>query len=195
MSKSVSVLRDQLRKEKLREREQFSIEERTRRGALIIEQVLAFPAYQSAKHIGLFADIRGEVPTGGIFSAARESGKTISYPRVERETKTLRFYRVDDLFELMPGSYQIPEPSGQKIAQSPADFDLIFVPGVVFDPDGNRLGYGQGYYDRLLTPIKRKKNKVGVAFEFQIIPRIPIPKGAKDVRMDWIITERRSLKI
>lgn len=192
MSPSVPQQRASLRREKLAERQLLSPEEKERLGALLTRNVLEFPLFRAARSIGLFADVRGETPTGGIFRAARAGGKTVCFPRVDSGTKTLRFFPVDDLAELTPGSYRIPEPNGRSGEKKPAVLDVLFVPGVVFDFNGNRLGYGQGYYDRMLAPIKERRNKVGLAFESQIVPRIPIPCGSQDVRMDWMITETRS---
>lgn len=192
MSPSAPQQRASLRREKLAERQLLSPEEKEQLGALLTRNVLAFPLFREAQLIGLFADIRGETPTRGIFGAARAQGKTVCFPRVDSDTKTLRFFPVNDLAELTPGSYRIPEPNGRSEEKNPAAFGVLFVPGVVFDLNGNRLGYGQGYYDRMLAPIKERKNKVGLAFESQIVPRIPIPRGSQDVRMDWMITEKRS---
>jgi 5-formyltetrahydrofolate cyclo-ligase len=108
--------------------------------------------------------------------------------------KTLNFFPVRALSELVPGSYQIPEPP-DRTEKNLSEIDLIFVPGVVFDPSGNRLGFGQGFYDRVLSPLAKKKNKVGLAFAFQIVPRIPIPDGSKDIPMDWIITDQQCWEI
>jgi 5-formyltetrahydrofolate cyclo-ligase len=70
--------------------------------------------------------------------------------------------------------------------------DLFVVPGVAFDDQGNRLGQGAGYYDRLLTGISERIPIVGLAFELQIVERVPT--NDHDIRVDWIITEKRLIK-
>ena len=94
--------------------------------------------------------------------------------------------------ELRPGPWRIPEPDPARCdLAAPADIDFILVPGVAFDPDGGRLGYGAGYYDRLLAawpaPLPAL---VALAFEIQIVPAVPVLAG--DHRVDLIVTESQT---
>lgn len=90
-----------------------------------------------------------------------------------------------DRSSLTLGAFQIEEPSGSDI-RSVNDIDLIVVPGVGYDPTGNRVGRGKGYYDRLLA--ESKATKIGVAYDFQVVDHIEAEPH--DVRVDIVITDR-----
>ena len=93
--------------------------------------------------------------------------------------------------ELRVGSYGILEPRIEKIRKTNVeDLELIIVPGIAFDKNGNRLGHGKGYYDRILG--KTNATKIGLAFEFQIVGKIPTNENDKPV--DIIITEERVIR-
>ncbi len=72
------------------------------------------------------------------------------------------------------------------------DVDLVLVPGLAFDPNGNRLGRGKGYYDRLLSQSSSRTALVALAFEEQILERLPVEPH--DVKMDYIVTENRVIR-
>lgn len=104
-------------------------------------------------------------------------------PKVKGEE--LELYRVKNISCLREGSFGIPEPSeGEKV--SPEEVELFVIPGVVFDKEGYRLGFGKGYYDRLLKGVKSPK--VGVAYSFQVVDKLP--RDPWDVPVDIIITEK-----
>ena len=84
----------------------------------------------------------------------------------------------------------IPEPAitrGRKVNLK--DIDVVMVPGAGFDVRGNRLGYGFGYYDKLLSKSKRHITTIALAFEEQIVPEVPNEKH--DIKVDKIVTDRR----
>jgi 5-formyltetrahydrofolate cyclo-ligase len=183
-------MRERLRREKLTQRAEFREADRKELGSRILGKILEFPAFQKARRIALYADMRGEVPTGGILRAAAQGGKAIFYPRVV-PPGALRFFRVYLDSELREGTFRIPEPVFSWEEKQPEDFDLILIPGAVFDLQGNRLGYGRGFYDRALAPAASRKNKAGLAFGFQVVPRIPPFPDDRGVKMDWVFTEER----
>jgi 5-formyltetrahydrofolate cyclo-ligase len=89
----------------------------------------------------------------------------------------------------MSGAYTILEPRQECVNEvSPESIDLIIIPGVAFDGQGNRIGHGMGYYDRLLQK-KIRTHCLGLAFEFQIVESIPTE--IHDVKIKKIITEER----
>jgi len=99
----------------------------------------------------------------------------------------LEFYKVDDLSELSPGKFGIPEPSRDSTKIHVNDLNMIIVPGVAFDLWGRRLGYGKGYYDRTLIDIN-KESLVGLAYGFQVLSCIPTELEDKGVGL--LITEK-----
>ena len=102
------------------------------------------------------------------------------------QKKTLTFHQVFSFSELVPGPFNLLEPPYQNPEIDIKKLDLIFVPGVAFDIKKGRIGYGGGFYDRVL--VKTEAFKIGVAFSFQIFKKLPLE--AHDQRVDVIITEK-----
>jgi 5-formyltetrahydrofolate cyclo-ligase len=94
--------------------------------------------------------------------------------------------------DLQAGLHGIPEPHPESLRPVPLEeVDLMVLPLAAFDPAGNRLGYGRGYYDRLLGSATTRPLLIGAAFEIQCVDAIP--HEPHDVRLDWIVTEERGL--
>ncbi|MDZ4186359.1 MAG: 5-formyltetrahydrofolate cyclo-ligase [Desulfuromonadales bacterium] len=152
-------------------------------------QFLTCGPYVAASTLVLYASIRSEVATLGIFAAAIEAGKRVLYPRTVGTT--LEFVAIESLEALEAGRFGICEPgSGESIPL--AEIDLIVLPGVAFDEQGIRLGYGFGCYDRALAAVERP-TLVGLAYDFQIVPSLP--RETHDVPVDFLVTERRILSM
>ena len=110
-------------------------------------------------------------------------------PRVDRAAGGLVLHRVRDLdADLVPGVWGIREPDPRRCeVVAPAAIDWMLLPGLAFDLHGGRLGYGGGYYDRLLPQLPPLR-RIAAAFQCQIVDRVP--RGPHDVSMDVVITER-----
>ena len=109
-------------------------------------------------------------------------------PISNKEDYSLILSKLNSFEDLVEGPYGILEPKKEKIKEISFDeIDLIIIPGIVFDLKGNRIGHGKGFYDRLLK--NTKVSIIALAFEFQIIGKIPVDKNDKPV--DIIITEKR----
>jgi len=154
----------------------------------IQERLLKSAEFAVAERLALYNPVRNEVFTEEIFSVSRHAGKTVAYPRVCGTA--LEFIEVGDRSELSRGAFGIPEPRGSRIIPL-ASLDLLLVPGVAFDMAGHRLGYGKGFYDRILHGRAAHALLVGLCFEQQLIGKLPVE--THDVRMDMIITEERTL--
>lgn len=144
--------------------------------------------YRDAATVVLYAPKGTEVKTDLIFTRASACGQRVLYPRVVLESHELTLVRVRDQAELKPGAYRVPEPTGPEIV--PLEHlgrALICVPGVGFSRDGHRLGYGGGYYDRLLAAVGPEVVTAGLAFSFQVLDRIP--QSPDDRRLHYIVTE------
>ena len=106
------------------------------------------------------------------------------------ETNTLSLFCIENAEELHKGAYGILEPSTKRpVAEN--DIDVIIVPGLAFDRRGGRMGFGAGYYDRLL--IKTNAVKIGLCYDFQLMDSVPSEEH--DVPMDYIITEKEIVEI
>ena len=147
----------------------------------IIEQLLSHPKVLSSQSIILFHSLPDEVFTHSLINTLYSQGKRVLLPKVVSPTEmTLHEYRGAD--SLSPGAFGILEPNNEATVKVNAP--LAIIPGVAFDKDGNRLGRGKGYYDRLL-PNLMPIYKIGVCFPFQILDTIP--HSLHDISMDEII--------
>jgi 5-formyltetrahydrofolate cyclo-ligase len=113
-------------------------------------------------------------------------GKDVLLPKIVGNE--LEFRKIKDLNSLEKGVFDIMEP--KDICEKSDKIDVVIVPTVGISPDGNRLGYGHGYYDRFLA----KTNAVSIAltYEKQIVKSVPSDQS--DVKMNWIVTEDRFFK-
>ena len=101
-------------------------------------------------------------------------------------------FRLESLGELQPGAFGIPEPTAELRSRTERvgrrrDLEVVVVPGLAFDRAGRRLGQGKGYYDRLLSDVSDNCLIVGLAFDVQMVERVPAE--AHDVALDVIVTE------
>lgn len=147
------------------------------------EQLFATDAYQNAKSIYAYLSYNQEVRTEGIIRRALADGKRVSVPKVFGDD--MKFLWIDDLEHIAPGAYNIPEP----IADSPeADDDtaLILMPGLAFDPEGHRLGYGGGFYDRYLAE-HHDHTLVALCYDFQLFDHLETE--AHDIPVDIVIAD------
>ena len=148
----------------------------------IFEKLSHLPEYKSAKSVCVYMDSFSEVKTDLIINDLREHGKEILFPVSDVKTNTLSLCR--DCGSFIKGAYGILEPQTKETV----DFlypDLIIVPGLAFDKNMIRLGFGAGYYDRLLS--ESKAFKIGICYSFQLLDFIPSEEH--DVVMDMVITE------
>lgn len=143
--------------------------------------------FVQATCIVLYAPIRQEVDTELLFYKACSEGKQVLYPSVCGDE--LQFREVEELSQCSPGSFGILEPclTGNEFPLSVAD--LIVVPGVAFDLQGHRIGFGKGYYDRCLSRLPKHGHLIGLCHDFQVLDHIPAEEH--DVRMKFVVTEKR----
>jgi 5-formyltetrahydrofolate cyclo-ligase len=128
-----------------------------------------------------------EVETRGLIAALNNRGVLVVVPIIERETRSLRLSALPDPGVLVQSTFNVPEPIGHEIPVRPENIQAVVVPMLGFDSEGNRLGYGAGYYDRFLQRYPHPK-KIGIAFSCQQVESIPADEN--DIIMDCIITEK-----
>lgn len=172
-------------------REALTVSEVADKSQRITDQVLALSSWSAAELIALYAPIGAEVRTQALFRAARKAGKIVCFPRVKPDGGELIFHRIDDWEALAPGCRGILEPTRAAEVVDHAAVDTYVVPGVAFDTCRNRLGYGGGFYDRALSRSRTDAAKIGLAFEVQIVPDVPVESC--DVPMDTVVTEDRRI--
>jgi 5-formyltetrahydrofolate cyclo-ligase len=148
--------------------------------------------WQNAASILFFASMPDEVDVWPLLEETSAGGKTATLPRYDSANNDYIACRVQNLqTEIGAGQFGIREPKAG-CSEIPLErLGLILVPGVAFDLHGCRLGRGRGFYDRLLTEIQGIK--CGVAFDEQIVDAVPA--GSLDVRMDFVLTPKRCVKV
>lgn len=177
-----------IRKEILSRRDSLAPDIKRAKDRSIGERLTGLPEFAAARTVLLFASFRSEVDTAGLIKHCFSIGKHVVLPRTDKERGELVLFGVTGIGELVPGYMGIPEPSvfdGRTAAVQ--DMDLIVVPGVAFDERCNRLGYGKGYYDKLLR--HRKAPAIALSYEEQIVAALPAEPH--DIGMDKIITDKR----
>lgn len=114
-----------------------------------------------------------------------ECGIDVAVPVINKTTDEITISRLDDCMPLIKGEYGIPEPK-EIIPLTMDDIELALVPGLAFSKKGERIGFGKGYYDRLLKGYNG--TKIGICYDFQIFDELPSDEN--DIKMDLIMTEK-----
>lgn len=185
--------KSRIRRDVLRKRDGIAASERERRDILIGERIFSLPEFREARVVFYFASFRSEVSTLSQIKEALRMGKKIVLPRVDPRLKVLKLYEIKDVGELSPGCMGIPEPAvPEERRREIDDVDLVIMPGAAFDVRGNRIGYGGGYYDKLLSGMKKDAPLIAVAYEEQVVDRVPVEPH--DIRVDMIVTDRRLIR-
>jgi 5-formyltetrahydrofolate cyclo-ligase len=179
-----------LRGEMARRRD--ALGERARRCAAIHARLLAMPEWSAARVVHCYLSMRSEVDTHPLIDAALAQGKRVVVPIVVPKAPELSHAWLESLGgdALVPGSFGTFNPRDARPA-APGDWDLTIVPLLAFDRRGYRLGYGKGFYDRLLSAAPA--TSIGIAFADQEVALLP--DEPHDMRLHWIVTEREAIRI
>lgn len=150
-------------------------------------QLLNFPIFNQASTLFIYMDFKNEVQTLKIIEEALIQGKEVILPRIDIRTQRLKVFSIKTLADLEKNHFGILEP-GKSASPWPveAPLELVLTPGVAFDRSGNRLGFGKGYYDLFFATLPYTPTKIGLAYDFQIAPKIPTERH--DIKMNYIIT-------
>ncbi len=153
------------------------------------EHLFGSALWRDAGGILAFSSLPREVRTDGILTAAREAGKRVALPRVNGDY--LVFHEIlDDPPRLVRHVWGMQEPATDSPVADVLDPSawpnpLVLVPGLAFDGRGHRLGRGRGFYDRFLATMSA--TTVGVCFQCQVVPEVPVEE--LDARVDYLLTE------
>ena len=179
-------IREAIRKK----RDTMTNEEIERKSFEIAKNLAATAEYQKANAVLFYAAKGNEVQTRKLIEDALKTGKRVFLPISDVERKELEVSEIKDYdSDLKNGAFGIMEPK-RKVAVDEKVIGAVIVPGVAFDREGHRLGYGHGYYDKLLHRLSRKNTdirKIGLAYDFQVAARLP--KEEHDQKMNMIVTE------
>jgi 5-formyltetrahydrofolate cyclo-ligase len=179
-----------VRRAVLAERDAMSSGERARRGARVVDRFLALPEVAAARTVMAFWSFGSEVPTRPLLDALHDRGVRVVLPRVVAGDLELRTWRPGD--PMTATSFGAMEPAGGEVV-APGEPDVICTPAVAFDRRGRRVGYGGGFYDRLLPYARPDAPRVGIAFDLQLAGG-DLPAAHFDRPVDVLVTESEVLR-
>ena len=158
---------------------------------IISEKIINLKEFQDASSILSYASFRSEVKTQKIIEYALKNGKTVGVPKVNGDW--MDFYLIRSVSELEPGYFGVPEPSACADRIIDPEGSFVLVPGLVFDENMNRIGYGKGYYDRYFRENQMKNFiKCGMAFDIQFVEKIET--DPHDIALDMVVTESHIIR-
>jgi 5-formyltetrahydrofolate cyclo-ligase len=177
-----------IRKMILKKREDLSLDLQKSMSQAICSKIIKSLFYLEANSLMLYSSIRGEVDLKALYMDALKRHKSVFLPTISFKSLKIDPVQcfIDTIWE--KGPYGILEPLYKPNRIKMVDFDLVFVPGVAFDRNFNRIGFGKGFYDNFLKRLPKTTLKIGVAFNMQIVE--DISSDPWDIKMDMIVTEK-----
>lgn len=161
---------------------------RARLATRIHARFLDLPEVRVAGTVLLYWSFGSEVPTADLIVALRARGTLVTLPRIVDDDLEIRTWSPGD--PLTETSFGAREPAAGEVVD-PAEVEVIATPSVAFDRAGRRVGYGGGFYDRLLP--RTQAVRIGLAFGVQLVDG-SLPAGPFDERMDVVVTEEETLR-
>lgn len=154
-------------------------------------RLMDLPIWQDAKTIGTTVSRRREINTTPLIQKAWKQGKAVAVPKADPQVKAMDFRKIHSYQDVETAYAGIQEPI-EELTESVSndDIDLLMVPGLLFDRQGYRIGFGGGYYDRYL--IAYNKAAVSLALDMQVIDSVP--KESFDRPVDFVVTETKVIE-
>lgn len=181
------MTKPQIRTQMRQQREAVDDSTRLAASRAITAALIARAELQRAQEIGCFLSLPRELVTDDLLAACRAQNKRICVPVWEASSRTYILARLAPDQPLADGPHGVPEPA-QWQAVDPQRVDLVVIPGMAFDRQGGRLGYGKGYYDRILATCRSTCCKIGIGYTWQVVAD-PLPLASHDVHMDLLVTD------
>jgi 5,10-methenyltetrahydrofolate synthetase len=178
-----------LRREMVARRDAIPAAERSRLAAALADRVTSLPQYAAARSVLATMSIGSELSTKAFIERSRAGGKLVVLPRVTPPPRHLELHVVEDFErDLVPGVWDIPEPEPARCRRVElAQVDFALVPALAIDRGGYRLGYGAGYFDRLLARRGKRPYCVTALPSAFVVERVP--REAHDAAVDLVINE------
>ena len=181
----------ELRKKILKIRKEMDINKKRKFDNIIHNKFLKSKFYSQCGNIFVYISYDSEIDTKTIIRKALEDGKNIYVPRTNYNTKLMEAVKISSLENLIEDKYGILQPTESRLAVELEEIDLIIMPGVAFDNNGGRMGYGGGFYDRYMSKCSKNIQKISLAYDFQILDDVPM--DSHDTRVNFIITENKEI--
>ncbi|ODG91347.1 MULTISPECIES: 5-formyltetrahydrofolate cyclo-ligase [Bacillaceae] len=181
----------EIRNSMMKNLKNISVSERDEKSKQIIDKLLNTEQMKSADIIATTMPMEHEINTKYLITACWKMNKSVVVPKCNHETRKMHFYKINSFDDLKKGYFGIQEPIEEKCEEIRKErIDLIIVPGVAYTKNGERLGYGGGYYDRYLEDYN--KQLLALAYDIQIIDDLPTEKH--DIKMPLVLTESRIIE-
>ncbi len=178
-----------IRKEILQKRKSLEPQEVEEKSSQILSRLIEYGLLERPQVVMCYMDFRNEVRTESLIEYLLSEDKVVILPKVNPETQNLDLFQIEGFRDLELSKFGILEPADHLPTVLPSDIDLILAPGVAFDLKGYRMGYGAGFYDKLLPKIRPDCAVIGLAFDMQIVASLPVE--SHDQPMNSIMTETR----
>lgn len=163
----------------------------TEKDEAICKKIIRFIDSENIDTVFIYSSIGTEIDTSSVIKYAIAKGIGVALPKCADENGTMYFYMISDAEnDLVRGMFSITEPDIDKCRKAvDSENSLCIVPGLSFDRNGYRLGYGKGYYDRFLSNFKGKS--IGLCYDACLCDKLPFDKY--DRKVDTIITETETI--
>ena len=195
MTDALQVAKAHVRVQMVDRRARMHPDTRAAASAAIVERVAVSEVFQSAVACCGFSPLREEVQVMSLLEHAAQNGRKVFLPAFDAEQRIYRFREWSRSVPLRAGRWNILEPEGSSFSVPVGDVCAI-VPGQAFDRTGARVGYGGGYFDRMLREVRsvpgNRVAAIGVAYAFQVIDAVP--HDAQDEPVDFVVTELEWIK-
>ncbi|PRR82694.1 5-formyltetrahydrofolate cyclo-ligase [Clostridium vincentii] len=184
-------MKNKIRKDIIGKRDSLDLEKKRNFDKIIIGKLKETEEYKKSKNIFIYIGFGSEIDTAKYIEEFLMEGKKVFVPRTNMVIKTMDAVEITSLKELERNKFGILEPNKNKESIDKNQLQLIIMPGVAFDIDKGRIGYGGGYYDKYMEYIAEGIPKIALAYELQIIDKVP--REDHDILPDSIITEKRTI--
>lgn len=176
----------EIRTEVKKSRREATAEQIFQNSEKICDTFLGLPEYAASEIVFAYIDCKNEVQTKKVIEQCWKAGKHVAVPKVFG--KIMKFYEIFSYDDLEDGYFGIREPKHELLQEIICEYGLMILPGVAFDVQRHRVGYGGGFYDKYLEEHPNMK-KIAFAFEFQVFDQVPFEDF--DIQPEKIITEKR----
>ena len=189
--KNIAEEKKEIRRRFIDMRNRLSVDEKELADKLIFEKIVSKKAYIDAQYLLVYYPVKNEPNVLLIAENALKEGKKVAFPISNTNEFTLTFGVIDSLDQLLCGAYSIPEPPIDALKYVDNDNTLCIVPGLAFDRNGKRIGYGKGYYDRFLKDFRGIS--VGLCYSQFLIDSLPVDDY--DISVDMVISDKEEIFI
>ncbi|SFI07429.1 5-formyltetrahydrofolate cyclo-ligase [Tindallia magadiensis] len=182
-------MKQAMRKKMITQRESLEIDQVKQKSNAIHHHLFQTEAWKKANHMMIYLDFRNEVQTFPLIELFLAQNKHIYIPVTNPSNHHLTVSELKEpSHDLQVAHFGLLEPKPEALRPSnPQILDLVIVPGVVFDREGYRVGFGAGYYDRFLPKLQQNTHLISLVYDFQLVPSVP--REPHDIPVQWIVTE------